>query len=72
MRANIMIIGAAVGNMIATIMAIQRAIQSGAPMPMVRLMSSSITAACQMRSAQAAAARTSSEPRIRFRSRGRG
>src|SRR3990172_6035766 len=62
--------GAAVGNIIATIIATQMAMKRGAPRPMVSpIMSSSAAADCQARSAQAPAARTSSEARIKFLSR---
>ena len=63
-----MIIGEAVGYMMATIITIQRAMKSGALMPIVRLMSSDISVLCQIRTAQAAADNANSEPRIKPRS----
>ena len=73
MVANIKIIGAAVGNIIATIITIQMATKTGALNPIVRLiMASSAARACQPRMIQLRAARASSAPRTRLRSRRSG
>src|SRR2546421_6021479 len=61
--------GAAVGNMMATIIATQMLSHNAALIPMVGLMVAAmpVWAACQIRSAQAPAARASSSARIRLR-----
>src|SRR5215471_17218799 len=67
-------IGAAVGNIIATIITIQIARNSGAASPIVGPMDivGSIMARCQASTAQAAAASRSSDARIRYCARDRG
>jgi len=73
-RANVRIIGAAVGNMMATIIATQMARNNGAPIPIVGIIAvaASTVSACHTSSAQAAAASMSNRPRMRLRSRGSG
>jgi hypothetical protein len=68
------IIGAAVGNMMATIIATQMARNNGAPIPIVGIIAvaASTVSACHTSSAQAAAASMSNPPRMRLRSRGSG
>src|SRR5438874_634838 len=67
--------GAAVGNIIAAIIAIHMARKMATPMPMVRIdavpppLPEPMLEDCQMRIAQAAAASTSSTPSRRLRSR---
>ena len=68
MRAKAMIMGDAVGYIIATIITIHSAMKTGALMPIVRLMSSDISVLCQMRMDQDAADSASREPRISPRS----
>lgn len=73
MRANIRTIGAARGNIMATIMATQMARKSGAAIPIVSPRAPlPMRAHSQPTSAQPAAARTSSTARMALRSRGRG
>jgi hypothetical protein len=73
--AKVRIMGAAVGNIIATIIATQMARKRGAPMSIVSMFSMCSTSAmedCQTRTAHAAAARARSEPRIKARARDSG